>query len=220
MSNIFHEVDEAVRHERWLKLWQTYGKYVAGAAVALVLGVAAQVGWREYQTSQRLSESARFSNASEFLASGQAALAAQQFAVLADDAGAGYAALARLREAEALAESGDTAGAVAALDRLAADDGAGEALRELASLLALYHLIDDADPVVIEQRLAPLMRDESPWRSSARELDGLLAIRLGDSARARAIFTALAEDAAAPTAVRGRAAELLVVLGGPAGGDG
>lgn len=220
MSNIFHEVDAELRHERWLKLWRTYGKYVAGAVVALVLGVAAQVGWREYQTSQRLSESARFSNASEFLASGQAALAAQQFAVLADDAGAGYAALARLREAEALAESGDTAGAVAALDRLAADDGAGEALRELASLLALYQLIDDADPVVIEQRLAPLMRDESPWRSSARELDGLLAIRLGETARAREIFTALAEDAAAPTAVRGRAAELLAVLGGPAGGDG
>lgn len=220
MSNIFREVDEDLRHERWLKLWQTYGKYVAGAVVALVLGVAAQVGWREYQTSQRLSESARFSNASEFLASGQAALAAQHFAVLADDAGAGYAALARLREAEALAESGDTAGAVAALDRLAADDGAGEALRELASLLALYQLIDDADPAVIEQRLAPLMRDESPWRSSARELDGLLAIRLGDSARAREIFTALTGDAAAPTAVRGRAAELLAVLGGPAGGDG
>ncbi len=220
MSDIFREVDEDIRRERWLKLWQTYGKYVVGGAVAVVLAVAAQVGWREYQTSQRLSESVRFAAASELLVGGQAELAAQRFAVLADNAGAGYAALARLREAEALAASGDTVGAVAALDRLAADDGAGGALRALAALLALYQLIDDADPVALEQRLAPLMRDDSPWRSSARELSGLLAIRLGETGRAREIFTALTEDATAPTAVRGRAAELLAVLGGPTGGDG
>ena len=142
----------------------------------------------------------------------------EEIALLADNASTGYGTLARLREAAALAAAGNAAGAVAVLDRLAADADADPALRELAALLAVYQLMDSASRDELDGRLAPLLADDSPWHSSARELSGVLAFRGGETGRAREIFTAIVEDTAAPRAVRGRAAGMLAILGAPSGG--
>ena len=48
MTDIFREVDEDIRQERYLKIWKRYGRYVAGAATLVVLTTAAYVAWRDY----------------------------------------------------------------------------------------------------------------------------------------------------------------------------
>ena len=214
MSDVFREVDEDVRQEQLLGLWRKYGIYLVAAAVAVAIGVGGGAAWKEYRLNQRLADGASFAAALELLETGQPGLAAERFAGLADDAGDGYAILARLREAEALAAAGDPDGAIAALDRLAADDGVDRAFRDLASLLAAFHLVDGASPDELWQRLEPLMQGDSPWGASARELGGLAALRAGDNNRAREIFSGLTADASAPPAIRDRAAELLALLGG------
>ena len=218
MSDVFREVDEEVRHEQWVKLWKAYGHYAIAAVVAVVLVVAGGVGWTEFRTRQQHAESEQFAAAGQLLAAGQPELAAQRFALLADNASTGYGTLAHLREAAALAAAGNTADAVTVLDRLSVDDAADPALRELAALLAIYQLMDSASLDELAGRLAPLLAGDSPWRSSARELNGVLAFRGGEAERAREIFTAIVEDAAAPQAVRGRAAGMLAILGAPSGG--
>ncbi len=218
MSEIFREVDEEVRHEQLLKLWRSYGKYVAAVITAVAIGWAGSAGWKKYQLSQRLDESAQFSAAVELMDQGNSVLAAQRFADLADDADSGYAVLARLREAEAWAAAGDPKAATAALDRLAVDDRAEPSLRELAGLLAVLNVIDSEAPDALERRLEPLLKDGSAWRASARELGGLIAYRRGETARAREIFTGLSEDASTPPGMRRRAAEILALLGGRVGG--
>ncbi len=214
MSEIFREVDEDVRQEKLLGLGRKYGKYLVAAAVAVAIGVGGNAAWKDYQLKQRLADGASFAAALELLETGEPGLAAERFARLADDAGDGYGVLARLREAEALAAAGDTDGAIAVLDRLAADGGADQAFRDLASLLAAFHLVDSASPDELWGRLEPLMQGDSPWGASARELGGLVALRAGDKGRAREIFSGLTADASVPRAIRARAAELLAVLGG------
>ena len=39
MGDIFREIDEELRQERFEKLWQSYGKYIIAAIVAVVVGV-------------------------------------------------------------------------------------------------------------------------------------------------------------------------------------
>lgn len=212
MSDIFREVDEEVRREQWFKLWRTHGKHVIAAASAAAVVVAGSIGWIKYQEYRRTLDSEQFAAAGRLVAEDRPALAAERFERLAGDAHAGYAALAKLRAADALAAEGERAAAVDVLDRLAADDGADRSLRQLAALHAVYLLVDSADPAALERRLAPLLADDSPWRNSARELSGLIALRRGDTARAREIFAALTEDSTAPFAVRSRAAELLATL--------
>ncbi len=213
MSDVFNEVDEDVRHEQWQKLFRAYGGYVIGAVVSFVAVFAGSIAWTDYQAGQRQLESQRYAVASQTLVGGDAVLAAQQFGALADDAAEGYGALARLREADALAKAGDLTSAVATFDRLADDGDADTAFRDLARLFAVYQLMDSAPREELDRRLAPLLAEGSPWRASARELSGLIAYRAGEISRARGLFTTIVEDSASPSMVRGRAAGMLAIIG-------
>jgi len=212
-DHLFREVDEDLRQERWEKLWRRYGRLALSGAVAIVIATAAFVGWRDYQHGQRQALSERFSSALALAAEEGPAPAADAFALLAQDAGGGYAALARLRQAVFLAEAGDAEGALAIYDGIAADGGAPGPLRDAATVLYGYHGIGLVDGAALAARLEPLVTEDSAWRHSAREILALLDVDAGDVAAARARFEALADDATAPRGVRTRATEMLAALG-------
>lgn len=220
MSDIFKEVDEDVRRGRYLELWRKYGRYVVGAVSAVVLVAVAVVLWREYQVRKSVAEGERFMTAVRVVESGGFERAAEAFAELAEDAGTGYATLARLRQARALAAAGDRMGAVAVYDELAADGSADPAFRQLAALMAVFHLMDVTAADDVAERLEPLAADDSPWRFTARELLGVLAVKRGNRDEARDVFTGIAGDEAAPVRARVRAAEFLAILGESATGGG
>ena len=73
-----------------------------GAALAVVVGTAAGVGWRAWQESQRQAEAERYMAATELLRQNRPAEAAEAFAALARESDSGYAVLARLQAAQAL----------------------------------------------------------------------------------------------------------------------
>ena len=120
--------------------------------------------------------------------------------------------LARFREASARRKDGDPAAAVDIYETLAADDSIEPLYRDLAVLLSVMAQADTGDPKALSDRLAPLAAD-GPWRHTAGEYIGLLALRQGDTATARKQFEAIADDSQAPQGARARAAELLQTLG-------
>lgn len=213
MADAFHEVDEELRREQYEKLWKKYGKYVISCAVVVVLGTGASVGWKEYSAAARQSESARFEAAVRLIASDEEAQGAAALGALADDAGAGYRMLARLRQAAALRRVGDHGAALSVYDRLAADGGVDGHLRDLARLLAAQTQLElGAADDEVAARLDPLLTGGNPWRHSAREVRGALALRQGDLDTARREFAALTDDAGAPPGIRARAAEVLAAV--------
>ncbi len=46
VSDIFHEVDEEVRRERFKQLWERYSIFIVAIAVLIIAGVG---GWRGYE---------------------------------------------------------------------------------------------------------------------------------------------------------------------------
>jgi hypothetical protein len=68
----------------------------------------------------------------------------------------------------------------------------------------------------MENRLTPLMADNSPWRYSARELLGLAAYKAGKTSDARTLLMPLVMDQAAPQSINERAQ---VVMGEIAAGE-
>jgi len=214
VADIFSEVDDDVRRDRYEKLWKAYGKYVIAVALIVVLAAAGVAAWRDYQKSQREELGARFAKALDTARGGSAKEAAAAFELIARDTNTGYRALATLQEAAALTRAGDGSAALAAYDRLAADRSIEPLMRDLAALLAALHSVDQAEEADIQRRIDPLLKDSNPWRYSARELQALLALRRGDTAAARQLFVSLTDDIAAPPGIRGRAAELLAALGG------
>ena len=135
-------------------------------------------------------------------------------ATLATDSETGYAALARLAEADARAGRGDISGAIFVYDQIAADSRIDPLYRDLGALLAAQRLVDRASAAEVNQRLAPLLAAESPWRPLATELSAIAEMRAGNEEAARGLFAGLVSDPAAPLGQRQRAAELLMSLGG------
>lgn len=210
MTDIFREVDEALREDRVKAIWNRYGRLIVAGAVAIVLGTAAFVGWRSYSQSQAQSQTRALVDAQQ-QAAADPQNAASIYAAVAADSSADRAALARLLEARADLDAGKRDEAGKTYEQIAGDSGVNPVVRDLARLYAVTARLDDGDPAALDTELAPLAADGSPWRASARELQGLLALRQGDKAKAREIFEALAKDPASPPGVRSRADQLLSI---------
>jgi hypothetical protein len=214
VSDIFREVDEDLRQERYAKLWSRFGKYVVGAVVLVVVVAAIVIAWQNVTEGRRQAEGESFAEALELAREGATEQAATAFNRLAENSGSGYRALARLQAAAALVKAGNTDEAIAVYDRLATDRAVDRILRDLGALLAALHRFDAADSAEMLQRLGPLVLDSNAWRYSAREMQALVMHRSGDVAQARTLLEALVDDADAPSGIRSRAAELLGVIGG------
>ena len=214
MGDIFREIDEELRQERFEKLWQRYGKIVIGAAVAVVVAVGGYKAFEHYQTKQRETQSAQYAAASNLLAEGKKTEAAALFAGLDQDGNAGYAVLSRFQQAAIKADIGDIPGATKMYDEISADDGVDSSLRDAAVIFSVSRQIDSgsADRAALENKLAPLVGKASPWRHSANELSGLLALQAGDSVIAGKRFTSIADDLKAPQRMRTRASQILAVI--------
>jgi hypothetical protein len=212
-DELFREVDEEIRQDRYQKIWKRYGTLVVIAVVAIIGATVAFVLWRDAQESAREADSTRF------LAAVAQEQAARDTAVaglrdIARDGTPGYRFLASLREASLLADAGNTAEAVAVFDAIAADADLNETYRDMARVLAVSRGLELLAPAEIEQRLAPLNTPDHPFRITAREFLALAAIRAGDDNRARELLQENIDDTQSPPASRDRAIELLAALGG------
>jgi hypothetical protein len=211
VTDIFKEVEEELKKEQAAHLWSKYGRYVIAAAVAVVLATAGFNLWVKWDQGQREERSDAFAAAAELAAKTETQAALAGFAKLGGPDGA-YGTLAVFERARLLAGEGDVAGAIALWDQLATDDKAGSAFKSLATVLSVLHQIDDGDGAALTARLDPLTRAGDGYRPIALELTAALALRGGDRARARDLYTLIADDLSAPAGMRARAAQMLEAL--------
>ena len=210
MSDIFREVEEDVRKERLEKLWKQYGDYVIAGVAVLVIGVAGYKVWQHYEQQQQLKAAAAFDIAAKLAESGSTSQAAQAFAKIAHDAPSGYAATARLAEADALLASGRTADAVALYKQVFAKNS-GE-LGDVARMRAAWAMADAASKSDLQTLLAPLMKGNSPWRFMARELLAYTDYRDGQAKQALREYQLLGLEPGAPQALRQRASAMATLI--------
>jgi hypothetical protein len=212
MSDIFREVDEELRRDKLEQLWKRYGSWIIAAAVVLVAATAAFTAWREYQERERRAEGVTYTNALSLAQRGEPAQAIDSLGRLGQGADAGHGLLARFEAAALRVQAGDKGGAIATYQAIAEDGGVDRIYRELATVLAALHGVAEGEPAPIIARLQPIATGDGPWRPSALEVTALAQLRAGDKGAARETYKRLADDLAAPPALRARAAEMLQAL--------
>jgi len=212
VADLFREVDEDLRREKFEKLWKDYGKAFIALFVVVILAVGGVQAWRAYDQQRREDLSDRFAAARALAQGGDPAGA---IAVL-DEFGAatdsGYAGLAALERARLMAESGDPDGAIALWDSIAADSALGPGFRDISVILSVLHQIDTADPDTLRARLEPMAGDGMAFRGSAWEMMAVLALRTGDKAAALELYTKISDDREISAGLRARAAQMLAAL--------
>jgi hypothetical protein len=212
VADIFHEVEEDLRRDQAAAIWKKYGNLIIGAALVLVLAVAAHWGWKEYSIRKQLQASADFLSAASTadVAQREAALAK----VVAD--GGSYGVLARFRLAETAVQGGDKAKARGILTEIANDPGADKPLRDLATIQAALLELDIGKPETAADLVKDLTKEGEAYRLSALEITGLAAMAAGDKDKAKTTFETVktaAREAAPGSGFAQRAEQLLDRLG-------
>tara|TARA_B100000530_G_scaffold287450_1_gene202687 strand:- start:672 stop:1313 length:642 start_codon:yes stop_codon:yes gene_type:complete len=210
-DDLFREVDEEVRQDRYIKIWKRYGIYVSALVVTIILITVGVVVWRDIERSALESSSEVLISAIESSSDRQNE-ALEQFKIIGDEGNEGYRLLAKLREGAILSKMGDISGAVLVYDSIALDNSQDVIYRDLASVLAVSHGMSIMSLGEVEDRLASIIVEINPWRYSARELLATAIMVSGDKKRAIKEFKPLVDDTKAPAGVRARAAEMLVIL--------
>ncbi len=205
-ETIFREVDEEVRQEQLKKIWDRYGWYIAGVAVAIVLGVAGMKGWKAWTKSSIEASGTSFAKAIELVEAGKYTEAQERLRQLAKSGYGGYKSLARIKAADLAVK--DKAAQVRMFDAIAQDRSIDETLRQLARIRAAFLRVDEANASEMQRRLEGLNTPLNPWRHSARELLGLHAWKSGLWDKANEFYGQILADAASPRDVRTRAAQM------------
>jgi hypothetical protein len=207
VTDIFREVEEDVRRERFEKLWKTYGNYVIAALVLLFAGIAGWQLWQRHEDQERAKVAAAFI-AAQRISNPQAAASA--FVDIARTAPKGYASVARLSEAAAMFASGQQASAIDLYKQIAQDDSGPVGM--VARLRAAWALADSASRTQLEDLLKPLNQPGNAWRENAQEVLAYADYRAMDMKSALARYSALAIDPEAPDSTRRRAEAMAAFL--------
>jgi hypothetical protein len=203
LSDIFQEVEEDVRRERYEQIWKEYGNYIMVAAAVLVLAVAGYQAWRSYDLSQRQKTSDQFRVAAQSAQAGNAPKAEADFAALAKNAPSGYATLAKFHLASAYLVQGKRDPALAVLRELST---ASDPIISSTARLKLGWIMADANSKAeVMSVLQPLTAADNPWRFAAAEITAYIDLKDGARAAALAEYQKLAETTDAPASLRQRA---------------
>lgn len=211
-DQIFREVDEELRRERWATIWNRYGVLILAGALAVLLVIGGIIGWQKWQVSARQSAGDQFIEALKQESAGKTESAFKTLEKLADGSTKGYELLASLHLAARKASAGETAEAELHYKKIAVDGGADKILKDYAKLnLALLRL-DGASFEETKGALQEFVTPGGAWRATALEVVALAALKEGKLDEAQSGFTEIVGDRSSPSALRRRAQIMLDVI--------
>jgi hypothetical protein len=177
-------------------------------ALGVVLATASSTAYRSWNMARNQRLTSGFFDASKPNADIAKSIdSLQKFAE--ENTGVHQADFALLRAGALAVDQNDKVKAAGFFDQVANNDKADPAFRQLGELLSIQVQLDGGNPTALAARLQPLTEERAPWRYSALEAQGYLALRAGDNAKARQIFSDLSQDARAPQSIGARATDIL-----------
>ncbi|MCW3835463.1 tetratricopeptide repeat protein [Sphingomonas canadensis] len=207
------EVDEGVRADQLLMIWQRYGRIIVGAVVA---GLLIFAGYLYYHAR---SERAAGAQGEEFAAGVKDLLenrrneGLEKLRKVAASGGDGYRAIAKLIEAGELIDAKDPKGAAAKYAEVAGDAKLPQPFRDEALLRQTALEFDQLKPEQVVDRLKGLAAPGSSWFGSAGELTAAAYLKQGKKAEAAKLFGEIAKNKDVPDSIRQRAAEMATSMG-------
>lgn len=205
MSDVFDEVEESLRAERYKSVFARAWPWLAGLLILGVLAFAAWWGWREYQTRAGFRASASYQQGVEAAGRNDRPAALRAFNEAADAGSPGYRALALMQQAALRTAQNDGAGALRLYDE-AADAAPSPLVADIAALQAAFVAMDQGAALpALEERLRPLTLEGRPYRVLAREAMATAMAAGGRTAEARREFVVLSLLEDAPETLRARA---------------
>ncbi len=210
---LMREIDEAVRQDDTTQFFKKYGVPIGSA---LALGLAAFGGylaWDYFQEQEFEAQSEKLITALDYSEAGDFANTEASAAELFEAEQPGTRTAARLLQAGAALEQGNSAKAVELYAAVAADEDAPQAMRDLALIREVTTNFDDREPAEIIAKLKDLAVPGNAFFGSAAEMTAIAHLEAGNREAAGALFGEIAKDEDQPETLRSRARQMAGLLG-------
>ncbi len=204
MTDIFEEVEEQLRSDRYQQLLIRIWPWLAGVACALLLAALAWWGYDTWRNKEAAKASEVYAAALDKLAAGDAKGAYDGFGQAAKSASRGYQALSLMQQGAIRLGDGKAEDAVKLFDQ-AASAAPDPIVADMARLKSAFALMDTAPFSAMQERLTPLIDPKRPYHVAAREALAMARLKAGRLKEARADFVVLSLLPDAPDAVHQRA---------------
>ena len=198
MSELFREIEEDIRRERYDKLWNSFGKVAVGVSVIVILVTIGVVIWQNHTQSAAMEKTGEFIKGIDRLNIEDYKGAIPVFDTLATDASSSYYGLALMRKAQAQNALSDHDGAYKTYKDLAAHDAV---FGELAKL-----------KLPVEGQDVPKPRIGAPFYYAQSEMRAWQLLKAGARDNAIAQFLSIYRDKEAPFSMHARVTEALQYL--------
>jgi len=212
---LLREVDDALREDEMLGVFRRYGVPVIAAVLLGLAGLGGFLWWKGERADQQAVRGEHLTKALDRLAEREPKFDAanKQLDVLAKEDSGGPKAAAVMLRASIAVEQGHNDEAAKLFASVAADEGAPQPYRDLATIREVTLKFDTMPPQQVVTRLKPLAIQGKPWFGSAGELLGLAYLKLGQNNLAGPLFAAIAKDRTVPASLCSRAVSMAGVLG-------
>jgi hypothetical protein len=204
VADLFEEVEEQLRSDRYRTLALKALPWVLGLAAAALIAALAYWGWSHYREQAANHASEQYAAGLQAMEEGRGDEAARLFTDVSKSSDSGYKSLALIQLGGLQLAQKHAPGSVQFFDQAAAaapDNVIGDAAR----LRAVYAILDTAPEKALEARLNPLLEDGRPYRVQAREALAFAKLNGGDPAGARGDFVIISGMLDAPESARIRA---------------
>ncbi|HYC69463.1 tetratricopeptide repeat protein [Brevundimonas sp.] len=211
MVDVFDQVEEELRSDRYKRLARTWLPVVGGVLLVALIAALAWWGWQKMETSKADKASIAYQRGLESLESNNPVGADAAFVQAAKEGNAAYKSLALQHRAGIAAQANRIPEAVELLEEAAGasrDPLLADAARWKAALL----LMNTATLEDIQARLEPLMQEDRPLRAFARESLAMAQLQHGKAAEARSTLVVLKNSLDTPRELSQRADLAIAII--------
>jgi hypothetical protein len=211
LVDLFDEVEEELRSDRYRNLLRTYAPWVTGILAAVLLSYLGFWGYTVWQDRNLTAGALAYQKGVDALSTGDTKAALEGFEAAKQAGAPGYTALALMQEANLRLEANKPEEAAKLYDR-AADAAPNQIIADLARLKGAQALLDTAPLPQLTTRLSPLMDAKRPYAIFARETLAMAKLMAGKNADARKDFSVIQLSLTAPEDMRQRAQLAIAVI--------
>lgn len=199
------EIEKDIRQEKYMNLWNRYGKIVSGIVLIGLVGFVGYNLWNQYDYNKRSKASDILIGAQDYLAHDRHGEALSALKSLVDNAIAPYDILAKVNEAGilSLGDENQKQQAVKLYQAILDTKGVDPVWYDLATYQKVALQVDqtgiDIDTLLAE--LNGVDQESSPLASLVLELKAVVLFKKGDKTQAGEIFVKLAQSKTAPEGI-------------------
>ena len=211
MANIFNEVDEDIRKERYKKLWSRYGIYLIGLIILIVLIFSIN----QYLVSKNISDNKKLLDiyfaAAEDIEKSQFQLANESLNKIYNSKNTTLAAFSAFKLSESYFMNNDNINAINVLENIFNNNSLETIYREIALYKYIMINFDELDISDIESKINIINDKESQLKPYFEELLGIKYITKGNKTKASFIFEELSSSENTPFDLKVRLEKLIQI---------